>query len=797
MAIALACTGVALAGIKHDFDRPVFVFMNHPDLPISSFAAGRLGIPEPSHARIYLYAVYRYLEGRPFSEAEQRAYVSVWRLRRQRDWIAPLEAGRREWERIRKGVPVPAPAATGEAKESARLGVRTRGWVYADICADEAFATAAGALGQRIRQFGQRSREVRFWVEGQDQVFRCCDPGQGTLPTPAPADLPPVIRADREYQIAAALLYAQRLDEAYDQFQRIAKDPASPWRTWAPYLMGRTLVWKARLTQEEKAYRDELERAEHQFQAVLADPALKVSHAGAERLLIRCMLITQPVRALERLGRRLNRSDAVASRETDLFAYLNGTDDLLEGTWLKPPKPVAWEARPQDELSQWLSMFQETAGWTYAAALSRWKKGRSKAWLYAALWKAQGGEPEVKELIRAGLSVGLEEPIGPAVRYQVARLLGHRGAFAQAREQVDGVLSRLRDCPSATNRAKQLRLQLATNLQECLELAPRRVVLAAGELETAEFESRERPDLAWVDGQLPEFRDELRKHALERAATARRLARLDRFDAATTAVFNERLSLSVLRSIALTEGSLPEHLLSELRLVTWTRAVLLSRFEVARELGPSLTGLYPEIQPEMRRFLEARDPKAAEVAAALVLLKLPGARPYMSRGYGRQIPVNQHDEWGRNGWYLFTDADMYHVDLPYWCEQQQRYIPYLRGELPNGLLPRLSFLSKEQAAEAAQEWRQLRAKGERGLNWMALRIAESVAREPEQPAAAETLYRVLVAAWVDPWDAPADWELPHPGLEAVRKLLLARYGEEAWQEKIEVLRLWFLGRSEK
>ena len=56
IALALVSTAILVAGIKHSFDRPVFVYLHHPDLPIERYAAGQLGIPDPNHARLYLYA---------------------------------------------------------------------------------------------------------------------------------------------------------------------------------------------------------------------------------------------------------------------------------------------------------------------------------------------------------------------------------------------------------------------------------------------------------------------------------------------------------------------------------------------------------------------------------------------------------------------------------------------------------------------------------------------------------------------------------------------------------------------
>src|SRR5579859_2639765 len=267
-------------GTKHYFDKPVFVFAQHPDLPISEYVKGRLGIPEPGHARIYLYAAYRYLENRPFTGAEQTAFLRVWELRKDRLVEDPDHSGEEAWTRMRDTVPVPIqqPHVTPSL-------AFTRGFTARSICADDAFRSAVTTLKARIRQFGLRSAAVEFWVKGQDLVFDSCDPAHTRLPEPAPANLPAVIRADREYQIAAALFYLQRFDEALARFRSIAQDHDSPWRIWAPYMIGRTLLWQARLTQDDNTYMQRLREAETQFRGVLADHSLAITHQAAERLL--------------------------------------------------------------------------------------------------------------------------------------------------------------------------------------------------------------------------------------------------------------------------------------------------------------------------------------------------------------------------------------------------------------------------------------------------------------------------------------------------------------------------------
>jgi len=51
----------------------IFVHTVHPTYPLAQFAAGRIGVVQPSYARSYLYTAYRYLSGRTFSPSEQKA----------------------------------------------------------------------------------------------------------------------------------------------------------------------------------------------------------------------------------------------------------------------------------------------------------------------------------------------------------------------------------------------------------------------------------------------------------------------------------------------------------------------------------------------------------------------------------------------------------------------------------------------------------------------------------------------------------------------------------------------------
>src|SRR5690606_12781014 len=107
----------------------------------------------------------------------------------------------------------------------------------------------------------------------------CSDRELKELPPPAPPGIDPLIRADRDYQTAAALFYTGRFDEARSNFRRIEQDPASPWRIWGPYMAGRSMLWKARFLEgRSPEYFAVLRSAESDLRTALADDGVRETH---------------------------------------------------------------------------------------------------------------------------------------------------------------------------------------------------------------------------------------------------------------------------------------------------------------------------------------------------------------------------------------------------------------------------------------------------------------------------------------------------------------------------------------
>src|SRR6185295_12956128 len=240
----------------------VFAFTIHPEYPLENFARGELGVVRPSYARSYLYVAYRYFAGASFTATEQHALVELWSDRLNLRWD-PSDGGEiTAWLSARKKV------LTGAEPKIDAYRNREKPNEYESYlnCPMDAFDSATKTLEARMKLLGADSPALQQWVEAQDHVFANCSEGQ-YIPAALPADADAQLRADRDYQIAAANFYAGNFDLARTQFGAIAASQ-SPWRSVAAYLIARTLLRKASLGPDETK-KSTLAEAEAQFNKIL------------------------------------------------------------------------------------------------------------------------------------------------------------------------------------------------------------------------------------------------------------------------------------------------------------------------------------------------------------------------------------------------------------------------------------------------------------------------------------------------------------------------------------------------
>ncbi len=456
------------------FTDAIFVYTKHPDFPLETFAAGKLGVVSPTWARSYLVTAYRHLSGTPLSQAEASGMKALWEARlnlgydsRDEDWI-------KKWNEAR--TKVPGAAAPPEIKAYRN---REKPHEYESFlnCQEDAFTTAEATLDERIASFGADSVQVRAWLTAQDTVFMNCGEGRH-LPEAVPADSDALVRADRAYQIAAANFYSTGFDEAKQLFDTIGKDQTSPYRDIAPYVAARAMLRKGSLAEDEQSAAPSLSDAETRLNAILKDNSLARVHPAAARLLNLVRLRLHPETKLHEIAHTIVKRDASKNFKQDVWDYTVLMDNFLgdASSDEEPAQKQAPASLRNDELTDWIVTMEDGSHEAAAHAFQRWEQSNSLPWLVAAISKASGKSGAANSLLNKGKGVGGDSPAFATVAYHSARLLVESGRAAEARSLLDKVLAGDRQYldASATNSLMAERMMLAENLDQFLQFAQRK-----------------------------------------------------------------------------------------------------------------------------------------------------------------------------------------------------------------------------------------------------------------------------------------------------------------------------------
>ena len=657
---------------------------------MSHFAAGRLGVLQPTYARSYLYVAYRYLADAPFTPDEQKAVTELWKDRLNFGWSAGDEDWVKAWLEARRKVVAQDPAAISVYRSREKPNDYE---TYLN-CQKDSFDTAIATLNERIAKYGADSAAVKTWVGAQDQVFSNCA-GGAFIPEELPGD------ADRAYQIAAANFYSTNFDEARKRFEAIAADSSSPWQRNAVYLVARTLARKASLAPaEQKA--ESLAAAEAQLQKILADKKLSSLHAAAGRLLNLVRLRAHPAERLHELAQVLSARRVNPNLKQDVWDYTVLLDGFLETD--ESDKPQA-EIPKEEDLTDWIVTFQESSSKGEGHALERWRATRSTPWLIAALTLVDGKQPQAGELIAAAQKVKSTSPAFASARFHAIRLLLESGKTAEARPLLDETLKteRAHFDESALNLLIGQRMMLATTLAEFLADATR--VPAA---------------LSWNDDgrELPVEDEEASDETKQKKGKPF-------FDVDAAHAINEQFPLSVLKEAA-KSNVLPAGLRTDLVQATWLRAALLGDTKTADELAPVLTQLVPQLAELLTNYQISADPNEKKFSAIYAWLKTPGLEPVVDAGVGRDAPLYEQDQY-RDNWWCGSSF------VPATDEENREVIQFTATTSINPP----PFLSPAEADRGAKERAALNALGAAPnyLSKQVIQWANSHADDPRVPEA--------------------------------------------------------------
>lgn len=720
----------------------VFIYPNHPGAPLPRFARGNLGVVLPDFSFHYLFVAYRYFSGRPLRPDEIDQVISFWKWRLISPWAEGNEPPDpvKEWTDTRK-------LLTGPGAQPPGISTDLPFGNYSNFhnCLPDAFHNAALALKDRVQRFGATSTDVQEWLHGQDMVFDDCG-AQRNIPSPVAPSSPAWLKADREYQIAAAYFYSGKFDQAAQEFDQIAVDHSSPWRTIAPYLAARALIRKATLKDETPAIDvAAMNEAEVRLKKIVADPSMANMHSASRKLLSFIAIRLDPEQRIHELAPVISAEHPDPNLHQDLIDYIHGLDQAQgEAPDLANPEPESPEQnaisarklseqqyakmadlRKQDNLTDWILTFRNSGDSSRRHALEQWRHLHSVPWLVAAITKVEAGSPEVAELLQAAERVPASSPAFPTVTYFRLRLLIQAGNGEKARALLDSLLPQLRKSLtySSLNLFLILRMNVAHSLDEFLGYAALPVADeddGSGEGPwTGYCEEKDCPDV---------FAEKEQKPSGQR-----------RFDRQTAMVFNLNLPLQQL-AIATRNEALPAELRGELAASTWTRAVMLDHHDLALPLVPEISSRYPALKGPLQNYVAAGTPAEKWHAALFILLSTPGLRPYVNSGFPRSTHVeeidNLRDNWWCNSMGSQPEANNFVQYNEFLWGPKKRSGTAKR---PKNAPPYPSFLSDSEIGTVESEWNKLAASGS-GPDYLASKAIEWAKEQPNDPRIPEALH---------------------------------------------------------
>ena len=700
--------------------RTIFTYRTRPTIPLEEFVQGKFGVLQPKLSTTYLFVAYRHLSGIGLSDEEKQGMLRFWRKGLPKE---PAQPG--HWRKARSKVPglpkIPKIEVYRRLPES---------YSYYLNCPGAAFRTAAETLAERIRAFGIESREVREWALAQDQVFENCASGP-SIPEPAPPDLPAVIRADRDYQIAAAHFYAGDFDQAKARFQAISADDRSPWRTWAPYLVARALTRQGTLAPGAYTFDDEaLAQAEERLTAVVNDSKLSSTHSAARGLLGFLRFRRDPEGRFQELTKALSRAGGSSNFGQDLYDYLRL---VRRGYGKEAPSDMAG----------WLRNFRGDCRSCVDEAIEKWERTSSTPWLVSALARLPADDPRACDLIQRGRATDVNSPGYASISYHATRLLLESGARDEARAELDRLLALepIHSDISSLNLFLSLRMRLAQDLDEFLKYAQRVPVAMGWSMESGE--------------NLSDWRGALREDADGRPFLG---------DDAV-AVLYQKMPLELLAESA-SKPVLAPHLRRRVALSAWSRAALIGRQELGNTLVPTLAKLAPLLDSHLAEYAAAGTDEARAFAAAVLMLKFPGILPYVRSGVGRKTPLGEIDNFRKNWWCQLGPGQPLIAYTDLWSAGPERPAP----EFP-------PFLT-EQQKQAARSEAEILFKIPTGPNYLGEQVVKWARNNRDDPRVPEALHRVVKSTRFGCTD-------PETGgySQQAFRLLHRRYPDSEWAKK--------------
>ena len=572
-----------------------------------AYFRGHLGILRPTLTDNRLYAAYRIMLGGRFSEAQARQLLA-------RCCGAPetLSDAETSWNELRKrvaGVPPVQDPRYGAYRK------RPEDMQLFDVsCFPNAYRNSAATLRARIAEHGANSRLLRDWVIGQDAVLLNCYE-DSPLPEELPPNAPAWLKADLAYQIAAAYFYRLDYTRAGQLFAEIGRDAASPWQKTARYLVARCAIHAAIEQKTLKLIAD----AQQAIDALATDPQLADYRADTPKLASLLAFATRPQERARELERSLLAPELPAALPFDLRDFLllerTGTRTTDLGAWIYDIDVLTTSGREQDVAAAKVD------------ALTRWREKRNLPWLVAALMHLSPGDEDVTAAIAASRAIEAGSPAYYTLVWNRLRLLIGENKQEEARAELDQILDGRALPEGVENLMRYHRMKLARDLDEFVRFALRRGEFVMylpdprTKLDATAPPLKSSTNFPYDFGAILKWRTEL-------FAPNPRY-----FDGDGTAAMSFVTPLPLMARVAQSDR-LPPNMQRDVALAVWTRAVLLEDADIANSVTPTVARHFPQYGAGWRAYQSAATPQQKKIEAALLLLRLPGASPWLASGLG-------------------------------------------------------------------------------------------------------------------------------------------------------------------
>ncbi len=352
----------------------------------------------------------------------------------------------------------------------------------------------------------------------------------------------------------------------------------------------------------------------------------------------------------------------------------------------------------QEELTNWLFVYQMTGAEAYLYAQDRFKATGSELWLMTAIAKADKAYAGLPRVIEAATNANRTSPAYTTIAYHLARILLDQGKQAEARKLIDDMLNAGDQIPiSSRNSFMSLRLRLAESMEDFLAYSLRKPFAFDFDGDTGTIDQFIAEQKTWFDPNNSEGQTREQYDAeIEKRFTQEKLwQERPMFDTDIIDVFNKHFPTSVLIEAA-KSPALPDHMRERFFVAIWMRAFLVDDMATMLNVTPELVKYHPEFAAELDMINAAKTQAARDYAALYFVLKNPIMSPFIEDGMGKTD--NEQEQWSANDW---------------WCEPYDTvYDDSTNTSVAAPLPPKPAFLTAAQSKVAQAERTRLREIGD-------------------------------------------------------------------------------------